>query len=121
MTVAPSTGLLKENLDKTSEVREDGMGEPDSQQQSNNPEPQDIMDNKSNQAGQPHEETGKPAGIHHNAGSDALRRAYAKYNINPTMATTAGHKVNADHEKPQASGSRAENNAENKVDNKETK
>ncbi|CAK7272773.1 hypothetical protein SEPCBS57363_005316 [Sporothrix epigloea] len=67
------------------------------------------MDSKSSQAGQPYADGGKPAGVHHSAGSDALRKAYAKYNINPTMATPAGHKVSADHENGQTTGNRIEN------------
>ncbi|CAK7565061.1 MAG: hypothetical protein SEPTF4163_002969 [Sporothrix epigloea] len=66
------------------------------------------MDSKSSQSGQPHADSGKPASVHHSAGSDALRKAYAKYNINPTMATPAGHKVSADHENGQTAGNTAD-------------
>ncbi|CAK7222653.1 hypothetical protein SBRCBS47491_004932 [Sporothrix bragantina] len=66
------------------------------------------MDSKSNQASQPHADASKPAETHHSAGSEALRRAYAKYNINPTNANPAGHNVSTD-EATQRTGDLAKN------------
>ncbi|CAK7242449.1 MAG: hypothetical protein STHCBS139747_003942 [Sporothrix thermara] len=53
--------------------------------------------NKATQTGASNADSSKPSGFHHSAGSDALRKAYAKYNIHPTMshATTQTTDENA--------------------------
>ncbi|CAK7209651.1 hypothetical protein SCUCBS95973_000512 [Sporothrix curviconia] len=54
------------------------------------------MDNKSAQTSQPHADGSKPNEIHRSAGSDALRKAYAKYNIHATTPSAGGHEVSTD-------------------------